>query len=199
MAGLYTIKGFDIQRKTTMSAQNDDSQGLVLGVVFGLIILVISLVFGLVLGRGAPVPAGGVAAVAASSGPAGAAATATVAGAVGNADAAGADVASVRVEGEVVKFYFASGKAELAAGAPEALGEIVKGVAAGRKAVISGYHDATGDAAKNEELAKQRALAVQGALTALGIGEDKIELRKPEVGTASGSNAEARRVEVTLQ
>ncbi len=182
-----------------MSAQNDDSQGLVLGVVFGLIILVISLIFGLVLGRGAPAQANGGGAPAASSAPVGAASAATVAGVVGSVDAAGADVASVRVEGEVVKFYFASGKAELAAGAPEALGEIVKGVAAGRKAVISGYHDATGDAARNEELAKQRALAVQGALTALGIGEDKIELRKPEVGTASGSNAEARRVEVTLQ
>jgi len=86
-----------------------------------------------------------------------------------------------------------------ASGAPDALGVIVKGVAAGRKAVISGYHDATGDAAVNEELAKQRALAVKGALVALGIGEDKIELRKPESSTASGSNAEARRVEVTLE
>ncbi len=181
-----------------MSAQNDDSQGLVLGVVFGLIVLVISLVFGLVLGRAGAgaLPAGAPAAQARDPAVASAA---TVVGTVGGADAASGDGASVRVEGEVVKFYFASGKTELAAGAPDALGEIVKGVAAGRKAVISGYHDATGDAAVNEELAKQRALAVQGALKALGIGEDKIELRKPEVTTASGSNAEARRVEVTLQ
>ena len=40
---------------------------------------------------------------------------------------------------------------------------------------------------------------VVSVVVALGIGEDKIELRKPEVGTASGSNAEARRVEVTLE
>ena len=58
---------------------------------------------------------------------------------------------------------------------------------------------ADGDPAKNEELAKQRALRVRDALTALGIGEDKLDLRKPAVTTADGSNAEARRVEVTLE
>ena len=57
------------------------------------------------------------------------------------------DVASVRVENGVVKFYFATAKAELAAGANEALADVVKGVAEGKKAVISGFHDATGDAA----------------------------------------------------
>ena len=98
----------------------------------------------------------------------------------------------LRVEGDLVVV----GITEHAA---EALGDVVKGVAAGQKAVISGYHDVTGDPAKNEELAKQRALAVRDALAALGIGEDKVDLRKPEVTTASGSNAEARRVEVTLQ
>ena len=42
-------------------------------------------------------------------------------------------------------------------------------------------------------------LRVRDALTALGIGEDKLDLRKPAVTTADGSNAEARRVEVTLE
>lgn len=177
-----------------MSTQNDESHGLVLGVVFGLIVLVISLIFGLVLGRGAGHAAPAAAAQATVMPPA----AATVATAAA-AETVASDAAAVQVQGEVVKFFFASGKAELAAGAPDALGVIVKGVAAGRKAVISGYHDATGDAAVNEELAKQRALAVKGALVALGIGEDKIELRKPESTTASGPNAEARRVEVTLE
>ena len=36
------------------------------------------------------------------------------------------------------------------------------------------------------------------ALKAAGIAEDKIELKKPEETTATGSNAEARRVEVVL-
>ena len=108
------------------------------------------------------------------------------------------DVASVRVENGVVKFYFATAKAELAAGANEALADVVKGVAEGKKAVVSGFHDATGDAALNAELAKQRAVAVAEALKALGVTEDKVELKKPEETTATGSNAEARRVEVTL-
>ena len=175
-----------------MSTQNDDSQGLVLGVVFALIVLVISLIFGLVLWRGEGAPA---AAAQATAMPPASAAVAMAAA----AEAVGSDTARVQVQGEIVKFFFASGKVDLAASAPEALGIIVKGVAAGRTAVISGYHDATGDAASNEELSKQRALAVKSALQALGIGEDKIELRKPEIGIASGSNAEARRVEVTLE
>ena len=113
--------------------------------------------------------------------------------------AAVADGPSIKVEDGVVKFYFASGSADLAPGAADALGDVVKGVAAGQTAVISGYHDTTGDPAQNEELAKQRALAVRDALKALGIGDDKLDLKKPEVTTATGSNAEARRVEVSLQ
>jgi K(+)-stimulated pyrophosphate-energized sodium pump len=109
------------------------------------------------------------------------------------------DAASFKVEGGVVKFYFASGKADLAPGASGALGDVAKGVAAGKKAVVSGYTDSTGDAAKNEELAKQRAFAVRDALKVAGVSEDKIELKKPETLTGGGDKSEARRVEVALQ
>ena len=109
------------------------------------------------------------------------------------------DAASFKVENGVVKFYFATGNAQLAGGANAALADVAKGVAAGKKAVVSGYTDATGDATKNEELAKQRAFAVRDALKAAGIAEDKIELKKPETLAGTGSNAEARRVEVALQ
>ena len=115
------------------------------------------------------------------------------------ASSGAADAASFKVEGGVVKFYFASAKADLASGANAALVDIAKGVAGGKKAVVSGYTDPTGDAAKNEELAKQRATAVRDALKAAGVAEDKIELKKPEVLAGSGTNADARRVEVTLQ
>ena len=110
-----------------------------------------------------------------------------------------AEGASFKVEGGVVKFYFASGKADLATGADAALADVAKGVAGGKKAVVSGYTDSTGDAALNAALAKQRAEGVSAALKAAGIAEDKIELKKPEVLTGSGGNAEARRVEVALQ
>jgi K(+)-stimulated pyrophosphate-energized sodium pump len=119
--------------------------------------------------------------------------------AVPAAPVAAADAPSIKVEGGIVKFYFATAKADIAPGASDALADVIKGVAAGQKAVISGYSDATGDPALNEELAKQRAFAVRDALKAVGVAEDKIELKKPEAITGTGNAAEARRVEVALQ
>ena len=179
---------------------NDDNQGVVWAILIGVILLAISLAVGMGLYRTSKAAGGADGAVSTS-----AAVGAPVGAAVGAAPGSpaemtnAADVPSIRVENGVVKFYFATGSATLANGAAEALGDVVKGVAAGRKAVISGFTDVTGDPAKNEELAKQRAFAVRDALAALGIGEDKVDLRKPEAITATGSNAEARRVEVTLQ
>ncbi|MDQ2778551.1 MAG: sodium-translocating pyrophosphatase [Pseudomonadota bacterium] len=110
------------------------------------------------------------------------------------------DAASITVENGIVKFYFASASAELAAGADAALADVAKGVAAGQKAVVSGYADASGDPEKNAELAKQRAMAVASALKAAGIPDDKVEMKKPETTTGGSANsAEGRRVEVTLQ
>ena len=110
------------------------------------------------------------------------------------------DAASVKTEGGVVKFYFASGKADLAAGGKDALVEVVKGVMAGKKAVISGFVDGSGDPVKNAELAKQRAFAVRDLLKIIGVPEDKIELKKPEdIKAGATSASEGRRVEVTLQ
>ena len=172
------------------SSDDDSQQRFALGFLFALIALVISAVVGTVVVKRVGGSAHSKPAVAAAAGAAPAADAA--------APAAADDAASVRVENGVVKFYFATAKAELAAGANEALADVVKGVAEGKKAVVSGFHDATGDAALNAELAKQRAFAVRDALQALGVAEDKIELKKPEETTATGSNAEARRVEVTL-
>jgi cytochrome c5 len=136
------------------------------------------------------------AAGAAASAPMAAAPVAAAPAAAPAAEAA--DAASVKVEGGVVKFYFASGKADLANGAAPALAEVIAGVKGGKKAVISGYHDATGDPAKNAELAKQRAFAARDALKAAGVAETSIELKKPEQINA-GSAADARRVEVKLE
>ncbi|HRL67977.1 MAG TPA: OmpA family protein [Ottowia sp.] len=191
-----------------MSTQDDDqqSQGVVWAVLIGVVLLAVSLAIGMGLYRtsrgAATAPAaattGAPMAPAPVSGSGGGFSPGVAAAGAGSG-AAVADGPSIKVEDGVVKFYFASGSDELARGAAEALGDVVRGVAAGKKAVISGFHDVTGDPAKNEELAKQRALRVRDALTALGIGEDKLDLRKPAVTTADGSNAEARRVEVTLE
>lgn len=109
------------------------------------------------------------------------------------------DEARVVVEQGVVKFYFASGKADLAAGAQEALAATVTAGKSGQRLILSGFHDATGDPLKNAELAKQRALSVRDALVAAGVAESAIEMKKPEQMPNDGDLAEARRVEVMIQ
>jgi outer membrane protein OmpA-like peptidoglycan-associated protein len=108
------------------------------------------------------------------------------------------DGASIRVQGGVVNFYFATASADLAPGAAEALAAVIKGVEGGRKAVVSGFHDTTGDAVINEQLAQKRAEMVRNVLTGLGVPAEKVDLKKPAVTTGSGNDAEARRVEVRL-
>jgi K(+)-stimulated pyrophosphate-energized sodium pump len=110
-----------------------------------------------------------------------------------------ADGAAVRAEPGKVNFYFATGKSDLAPGAAGALAEVVAGTQDGRTAVVSGYTDASGDAATNEALARERASEVREALTAAGVPADRIEMKKPETLTGSGDPAEARRVEVNLR
>ena len=185
-----------------MFSQDDDSHGWILGVVFGIVALVIALAVGLGIYQ-TNLKAKAANASATAGATSSAATQAANTPPTGNSDATGAtatDAASVKVDNGVVKFYFASGKSEVAAGGNEALVDVVKAVAGGKKAVVSGFNDATGDAAKNAELSKSRAFAVRDSLKALGVAEDKIDLKKPENATvAAGSSAEARRVEVSIQ
>lgn len=183
-----------------MFSQDDDSHGWILGVVFGIVALVIALAIGLgIYQTNLKTKAAATATAAVPAAPAAGADASKTDTAMLAAAQSAADAASVKVDNGVVKFYFASGKSDVAAGGNEALAEVVKAVAGGKKAVVSGFHDATGDLAKNEELSKVRAFAVRDALKALGVAEDKIELKKPENMLAGGSNAEARRVEVTVK
>jgi outer membrane protein OmpA-like peptidoglycan-associated protein len=68
---------------------------------------------------------------------------------------------------------------------------------ANTKISVSGFHDKTGDPAKNAELAKQRAKSVANALVSAGIPEDRLMLQKPQETTGGGDDKEARRVEVS--
>ena len=200
------------------SQNNDGDERFALGLVFALVTLVVLGVvwFGAYKGlHGAKSGKVGVTTAVVQTGATGGAvlggtdpavAAARAAAAAEAAQAAGAngatviadDAAAVVIENGVVKFYFATAKAELAQGANEALVDVIAGVKAGQRAVISGYTDATGDADKNAELAKLRAFAVRDALLALGLTEDKLELKKPEAVENAGNNAQARRVEVVL-
>lgn len=187
-----------------MFSQDDEGQqGLVLALVFGLVALVIALIIGVsVYQRHSPtrsvkaVPAAPVVLAPQPVSPV--LPTETRVSAAQDAQAV-SDAATVKVEQGIVKFYFASGKADLAAGAGEALADMLKGAQSGRKLVISGFHDATGDPAQNAALARRRALAVRNALKALGVAEQQIEIKKPAPLAGNGSDAEARRVEITLQ
>lgn len=111
-----------------------------------------------------------------------------------------ADEPSVQVVDGVVRFYFARGKSDLAAGAKDALAEAIAAARAGKKLVISGYHDSTGSAQINAEIAKKRAFAVRDALLAEGVSADSLQLKKPEVmPNTQGSDPNARRVDVRIQ
>lgn len=158
--------------------EDDDNQNLVLGILFGIIALVVGLVIGLsvyVTGQNrAPAP---VAAVVAEE----------------------PEIAEV---GEpLVKFYFESGKAELPAGAAEELAKVIAKLNEdpSKLVLLSGYHDETGGAAVNAEVAKDRAVAVKDALAAAGLAADKVKMRKPAVTLGGADPAEARRVEVRVQ
>ena len=114
------------------------------------------------------------------------------------ATAQAADTYAVLTEGEKVVFLFPTGKTEVQPGSEPLLAAIVSGVQAGKKAVVSGYVDATGSATQNTEIAKQRAVSVRELLKVLGVPEDKIELQKP-ADIQAGAGPMARRVEVSLQ
>ena len=96
--------------------------------------------------------------------------------------------------------FFETAQSALPAGAAAEIDKAVQALKAapGRKLVLSGFHDASGDAAVNAELAKQRALSVRAAVQAAGIEASRIALRKPEVTTGTGTEQEARRVELRI-
>ncbi len=118
------------------------------------------------------------------------------------ASAAGSDnVADVPLTGDLAgTIFFGTGKSELPVDAKNSL-EVIRAAAVAapnKRVVLSGFHDTTGDPAKNAELAKERAKSVREALAKAGVPATRIVLRKPESTAGEGSNQEARRVEARL-
>lgn len=111
-----------------------------------------------------------------------------------------ADQADVAYKDAVATFYFATGKSDVAANADKVVADLIAAGKNGKKLVVSGYTDSTGNAAANAELSKKRAQAVQVFLEKQGVDGKNIELRKPENTTAAaGNNAQGRRVEVKAE
>jgi outer membrane protein OmpA-like peptidoglycan-associated protein len=177
-----------------MNDQNDDAQNFALMVLAGVVALVIAGVLALAIsttgGQGAK---GGAAAAAAMPG------ASAVASAEAQQAAPGAAVPGL---GEAdARIYF-----ELASDAlpPDAAAELARIADAaradpGKVVLISGYHDESGDAARNAELAKKRAFAVRHALEANGLARERLVMDKPRVTLGGADAREARRVEMRLR
>jgi len=160
-----------------MSDQDDDVQKYALGAVAFVVVLVLAGVIGLAASRVLQAPR--------TAGPA---ATAT-AGTRATAAATG-----------VERIYFEVGQDSLPADAIDVLNRVAEAArSSGGTVLISGFHDASGDAAANADLAKRRAQRVQHALEANGVSADHLQLSKPALTTGDGDPQAARRVELRLQ
>jgi K(+)-stimulated pyrophosphate-energized sodium pump len=105
------------------------------------------------------------------------------------------------LSGELLaKVYFETGSAAVPADDAGTVAAVLAAMAKepAAKLVLAGFHDTTGDAAKNAVLAKERAKAVRAALAAGGVDATRVGLRKPESTAGDGKPEEARRVEIRL-
>ena len=145
------------------------------------------------------------------AGPAGADASAAPAGvaAVKPATRAPAPAAAVRAPAPAsaqppaaasgtATVYFAPGSAALDANAMQVL-RLAAAQAPGAAALdVTGYVDRSGARDANVELAKRRAAAVRDALLGAGLAADRVRLKPPADIVGSGTDAEARRVEIAI-
>ena len=155
-----------------MSDANDDTQNYALATIAAIVALVIAGVLTLAIWRSGPAkPAAPVAAAAPAAATAGA-----------------------------PRVYFEVDSDKLPADAADVLAKVAEEARAkGAAVLISGFHDASGNAEHNADLAKRRAQAVRHALEANGVAVDKLVLDKPQQTLGGGDAREARRVELRLQ
>lgn len=104
-----------------------------------------------------------------------------------------------RPPGAALSVNFASGAATLDAEAVRLLKGFAPPMKAGSNPIdVTGFADRTGDRVANVELAKRRAKAVRDLLIAEGISADRVRLTAPQEVTGSGSDRDARRVEIAV-
>lgn len=156
-----------------MSDAGDDAQSYALAAVAAVVALVIAGVLALAISRSGP-PKKPAAAAAATAAPA---------------------------EAVLPRLYFAVDSDALPAQAMDVLDRVAEAARAnpGAAVLISGFHDASGDAGHNAELARRRAQAVRHALEANGVPAAQLVLDKPQQTLGGGDAREARRVELKLQ
>lgn len=106
--------------------------------------------------------------------------------------------AAFRVENNTTKIFFPPSRTALPIALDGVWEPIVQAAKQGQRIHIAGFHDTTGNARQNTELARQRALNVKKQLTALGAPDQVITLLQPAVAVDTQDHTQARRVEVTL-
>ncbi|MFT4102783.1 MAG: OmpA family protein, partial [Burkholderiaceae bacterium] len=118
----------------------------------------------------------------------------------GSAAVPAAGAASAARPGAAV-LYFGSASSELPADASSRVEAVIAYARqhAGARLDVSGFHDTSGDPARNAELAKERALAVRQLLISAGLPDSQIVLNKPVETAGGGDERQARRVEVKVQ
>ena len=95
--------------------------------------------------------------------------------------------------------HFAKGKSTLDAESIRLLKGFAPPMKEGKNPIsVTGFADRSGNHAANVELAKRRAAAVRDALVAEGIPAERIQLAPPRDVIGSGSDDEARRVELAV-
>jgi outer membrane protein OmpA-like peptidoglycan-associated protein len=152
----------------------DESTAVIVGVLAGIVLAVVAVVYGASAGKNVQPPEALVA----------------------------EQPAEIEPVGEALaKVYFAVGAATLSDADKSIVAKTLEALAAKPNAIVllSGFHDASGNAATNAELAKQRAISVRDALVAGGVAADRIKFRKPESTLGAGSPEEGRRVEIRVQ
>jgi outer membrane protein OmpA-like peptidoglycan-associated protein len=185
-AGAAVASGAGMAGSAAAAATTASKSGLMRWLPWLIGAAVLLFLWNLLSGKSTPTPA-----------PAPAPTAAVTAPAAAPAPAPAAEATALPAKG-----YFEVGAATLGADASKTIGAVSDMVKKdGLKVAVTGYTDKTGDLAKNEELAKNRAKAVAEALKAAGVAEASIQMQPPmfvEAG-AAGGDAEARRVEINKQ
>ena len=106
---------------------------------------------------------------------------------------------SASASASTTHIYFPSGAATLDTSAQRAVRIAAAAyVGIGTQIKVTGYADRNGNPAANVELAKKRAQAVRDELVALGVDTRRIVLVPPVNVTGSGSDDQARRVDLAV-
>ncbi|NLG76331.1 MAG: DUF937 domain-containing protein [Xanthomonadaceae bacterium] len=108
--------------------------------------------------------------------------------------------AQVTTGAESARVYFGSGEATIDDGDRVKIASVAEAAKrAGRSIRITGYTDRSGDPSQNETIAKNRAAAVRDALLAEGVDESQIVMDPPARLTGTGTDDEARRVDIAMR